>query len=275
MIINCKDIYEKWMADTKRAYPVHARLAIFMIGNDPASDIYVRNKVKDAEKLGYEAEVFRYDELADFSAIKKQMYLVAEDSKYHGMILQLPTPFNKYYQDILLNTIPCEKDVDGLSKESAMIPCTPAAILKLLEYELNVDLDGKMVVVLGRSELIGAPIAKLVQDKGATVAVCHSHTPIDIRNRLLAGADIVISAVGRPGLFTALDLSPETIVIDAGTAIGTDGKLHGDFNSSNADFMRITYTPVPGGVGLLTRAALMSNLAVCYYAQTPCDATEV
>lgn len=267
MIINCKDIYEKWMADTKETYPVHARLAIFMIGNDPASDIYVRNKVKDAEKLGYEAEVFRYDELADFSAIKKQMHLVAEDSKYHGMILQLPTPFNKYYQDMLLNIIPYEKDVDGLSKATPLAPCTPSAIFKLLEYELNVDLDGKMVVVLGRSELIGAPIAEMVQEAGATVAVCHSHTPIDIRNRLLAGADIVISAVGRPGLFTALDLSPETIVIDAGTAIGADGKLHGDFDSSNADFMRITYTPVPGGIGLLTRAELMHNLATSYEIQ--------
>lgn len=148
-----------------------------------------------------------------------------------------------------------------------MVPSTPSAIFKLLEYELNVDLDGKMVVVLGRSELIGAPIAEMVQEAGATVAVCHSHTPIDIRNRLLAGADIVISAVGRPGLFTALDLSPETIVIDAGTAIGADGKLHGDFDSSNADFMRITYTPVPGGIGLLTRAELMHNLATSYYIQ--------
>lgn len=267
MIINCKDIYEKWMADTKKAYPVCARLAIFMIGNDPASDIYVRNKVKDAEKLGYEAEVFRYDELADFSAIKKQMRLVAHDPNYHGMILQLPTPFNKLYQDVLLSTIPYKKDIDGLSKENPLVPCTPSAIFKLLEYELNVDLDGKMVVVLGRSELIGAPIAEMVQEAGATVAVCHSHTPIDIRNRLLAGADIVISAVGSPGLFTALDLSPETIVIDAGTAIGADGKLHGDFDSSNADFMRITYTPVPGGIGLLTRAELMHNLATSYEIQ--------
>lgn len=261
MIINCKEVAAKWK---KECSTVNATLAIVQVGNNPASNSYIKGKLKDCEEIGYEGLHFHLSEDVDESTILSLIDSLNRDPKINGIIVQLPLP-KHLDEEKITKTITPIKDVDGFIHSSPFTQCTPLGVVNLLD-EIGYDVNGKFVVVLGRSENVGKTAANLLLNKNATVAICHSKTPDEIRNDLLLKADVVISAVGRAGLFSWENVREGTLVIDVGINRNSEGKLCGDFiPPENVDYLN--YTSVPGGIGLLTRATLMKNTYQAYLLQ--------
>lgn len=261
MEIDCKSVASFWKESLKaEASKNHKKLAIVQVGDNPASNAYIRGKIKDCEEVGYDYQLFKLPwETREDELLTLIGWLNIEE-EFNGYIVQLPLPPHINSQNVAKSIDPA-KDVDGMNLESDFVPCTPLGIMFLLN-DLRVNLSGKYAVVLGRSDIVGTPMAALLQSNDATVAVCHSKTPPNIKRHLLQMADIVISAVGKPGIVTSNQLKDGALVIDVGISRGQDEKLHGDFVISDGDSPnRIDYTPVPGGVGLLTRCALLDNLS--------------
>ena len=238
-------------------------LAIIQIGEDAASCLYVRNKIKYAEKVGITTRVFSLDEQVREEEVIHLIEQLNQDSEITGILLQSPTPRSIDFRRCS-RAISSFKDVDGLTEENLfalrdhrekILPCTVAGILKLLEY-YQIPLEGKHVVVAGRSNLVGRPLVDALINRDATVSLCHSKT----RNlrELLALADIVVSAVGKPDFITKDMVKEGFIGIDVGVNV-VDGMIVGDF-SKDVSLKASYFTPVPGGVGPMTVAMVLYNL---------------
>ncbi len=248
-------------------YGVVPGLAVIIVGEDPASQVYVRNKRRSCEKVGlYSREVA----LPADTPKEKLLSIIDElnaDPKIHGILLQLPLPKAlDPYENEFLNRIDPAKDVDGFHPvnvgrlvigEPGLTPCTPAGCMKMLELA-GIDIDGKNAVVIGRSNIVGKPMMLMLMKKNATVTVCHSHTQ-DLPS-VTRRADILVAAVGRPHFVTADMVKPGAVVIDVGINRIAPKKLVGDVDFDAVKEVAGAITPVPGGVGLLTVAMLMDNV---------------
>ena len=237
-------------------------LTIIQVGDNPASSIYVRNKIKAVEKAGLKAE---HIALPDHVSTEDIIWRIKMLCKWSTAgIVQLPLPAH-IDKAAVLSAIPPEKDIDGLAPHSPYKPLTPCAIMRWLS-EKGVELEGKKVTILGRSELVGKPLANMMIDAGATVTVCNSHTPyIDSANFAFL-SDIVISAVGEKDMVSWLCVSGirKQIFIDVGINRTEDGKLCGDLSKKAKEYITEAgseYTPVPGGVGKWTVRELVLRLA--------------
>ena len=239
-------------------------LATILIGDDPASEVYVRMKREDSAQVGIES--FHHEPGADVSEEELAALIrsLDEDERVHGILLQLPLP-EHLDQDALISLIDPAKDVDGLTplsagllaqgQEGAIAPCTPAGVMELLR-EAEVDLEGARAVVIGRSILVGKPLAALLLAANATVTHCHSRTR-DL-GAVCREADVLVAAAGLPRLVTAEMVRPGAVVIDVGTNRGESG-LVGDVDFDAVREVAGAITPVPGGVGPMTRAMLLVN----------------
>lgn len=222
------------------------KLAIIQVGNVEASNRYIRNKIKDCEEVGIEVQVYHYDENITEYELCENIKL--DQEFYDGVIVQLPLPPH-LRPEVVVSAISPDKDVDGFRRESWFKPATPKGIMDYLKY-CEYDVEGKDVVIIGRSNIVGKPLAKMMTDANATVTLCHSKSNI---KKHIDNADLIVSAVGKANF-----LNCETItvpVIDVGINFDENGKLVGDCCGGGSNV-----TPVPGGVGLLTRAALLDNL---------------
>lgn len=236
-------------------------LTIIQVGNDKASTTYVRNKMKAVTAAGMEARHIALPDTATTEDVIRKINLACEST---AIIVQLPLPSHIDKQEVL-KWIPPWKDIDGLAPHSPYKPLTPCAIMRWLK-EKGVDLEGKNVTVLGRSELVGKPLANMMIDAGATVTVCNSHTSDVWKSIYCHDSDIVISAVGKPGVITPLCVFDKEyqLFIDVGINRSADGKLCGDISEDAQQAITEVgseYTPVPGGVGRWTVRELVLRLA--------------
>jgi methylenetetrahydrofolate dehydrogenase (NADP+) / methenyltetrahydrofolate cyclohydrolase len=248
-------------------------LATILVGGDPASAVYVRMKREDCAEVGIES--FHHEPGGDVSQ-EELAELIVElnaDERVHGILLQLPLP-DHLDQDPLIEAIDRAKDVDGLTsanagllahdRAEALVPCTPAGVMELLDHA-GVELEGARVAVIGRSILVGKPVAALLLAANATVAHCHSRTR-DL-GAVCRESDVVVAAVGRPGTVTADMVRKGAVVIDVGTN-RVDDRLVGDVDFDAVAEKAAVITPVPGGVGPMTRAMLLVNTVRAARAQT-------
>lgn len=250
-----------------QTYGVKPGLAVIIVGENSASQVYVRNKHRTCEELGIYSEVIAMPEDTSKEVLIAKIQELNHDAKIHGILVQLPLPkaIAAHEADIL-NAIDPIKDVDGFhpvnvgklmtNQEDGMIPCTPYGCLKMLEAA-HINMDGANAVIVGRSNIVGKPMAQLLLSKHATVTICHSHTK-DLA-QVCKNADILVAAVGRPHFITADMIKPGATVIDVGINRIAPKKLVGDVDFDNAVNVAGAITPVPGGVGLLTIAMLMQN----------------
>lgn len=238
---------------------LHPCLAIVTVGTDPASQTYVRNKLKACDEVGIEArQVVLPSDISEYQVIQ-QIRNLAEDTSVHGIILQLPLPKHLVAENIL-PYIPASKDVDGFRDDSLYCPCTPEGIVRLLE-EYGFSLEGRNCVIIGRSKIVGEPLAKMLLDYNATISVCHSYTSRETLQNLCRNADFVFSAVGKAGFLSPWDLSFGSVLVDVGINRDIEGKLCGDFNPDCYDYST-AYTPVPGGIGPMTVAILIEHVVL-------------
>ncbi len=232
-------------------------LLICQIGNNSASNAYIKGKLKDCSEVGIEAEVLKLEsDILNVDAIKQFVSKLGEKD-YTGVIIQLPVP-KQINARHLLNRVGTYQDVDGLKEnETAEFkPCTPLGIINLLEHE-NIEISGKHVVIIGRSSLVGKPLAKMMLDKDATVTICHSKTTN--LKEITKSADIIVSAVGKINLITPDMIKNGSILIDVGINRTEDNKLIGDISMDCYDIAS-RFTKVPGGIGLVTRVTLLENI---------------
>lgn len=245
-------------------------LAVILVGEDPASQSYVKSKGKDAEQVGFKSTTIRMPEATTEKELLDEINRLNEDPEVDGILVQLPVP-KHIDEDRVIEAISAEKDVDGFhprnvaalwQKRPCIAPCTPKGIMKMLD-EHNVEIEGKTAVVIGRSNIVGLPMAKMLLDRNATVTMAHSRT----RNlpELARTADILVVAVGRPRFAGAGFVKPGATVIDVGINRDPEtGKLVGDVDFDAVKDAALLITPVPGGVGPMTRACLMENTLECY-----------
>ncbi len=245
-------------------------LAVVLVGEDPASQIYVRNKIRACEEIGVTS--FSYRLPADTSQAQLEGLLeeLANDDKVHGILLQLPLPKGLQAEPAMAK-IPYQKDVDGFSKENlgklvlkeeGMVACTPLGVMKMLESE-GIETKGKNAVVLGRSDTVGKPMALLLLNADSTVTVCHSKT--QNLKEICAKADILVAAIGKPKFVTADMVKEGAVVVDVGINRDGEGKLCGDVDFENVKDKTSYITPVPGGVGPMTITMLMYNTCLAAF----------
>lgn len=237
-------------------------LAVVLAGEDPASAIYVRNKIKDCEEVGIESQPYYLPATVTMEELLALVRQLNADPAVHGILVQFPLP-NGLSEKLVCETILPSKDVDGFhiqnlgklaAGEEGFVSCTPAGALRLIE--LAGPVAGKKAVVIGRSNNVGKPMALLLLNKNATVTVCHSKTP-NIAE-YTRQADIVVTAVGRAGMLTGDMLKPGAVVADIGISM-VDGKSKGDVDAASVEPVAGWLTPMPGGTGPMTRAMLMYN----------------
>lgn len=247
---------------------IYPCLSTILVGDDPASTIYVRNKHRACAEVGIETKDNKISSSIEEKNLIELIKSLNDDPSVHGILMQLPLPAH-INQFNVINAINPQKDVDGLTyynaglllnKRSLFIPCTPLGVMELLKY-YNIELRGKDVVIVNRSILVGKPIALLLLDKDATIMICHSHTK-NI-NEKVKNADIVITAVGNRKLFTLREESVKdgVVVIDIGIT-RENGKIKGDVDFENVSKKASWITPVPGGVGPMTIAMLLKNTVI-------------
>jgi methylenetetrahydrofolate dehydrogenase (NADP+)/methenyltetrahydrofolate cyclohydrolase len=266
-IIDGKALAAEIRADLKAKIEQSERkpgLAVVIVGEDPASRIYVRNKIKACGELGIRSYSYELPATATQEEVEGLLDKLAVDNEIDGILLQLPLP-KHLDADAATSHIPFEKDVDGFSSKNLgllmqnkqrIAACTPSGVMKLLEKE-GIALTGKNAVVIGRSETVGKPMAMLLLNANATVTVCHSKT----KNlaQVCSQADILISAVGRANFVTADMVKAGAVVVDVGINRDENGKLCGDVDFENVKEKASYITPVPGGVGPMTITMLMYN----------------
>ena len=239
-------------------------LVVILVGADPASQVYVRNKVNGCLAIGVHSEKLEYPADVAPQVVLEKIAELNSDASVHGILVQLPLPPQFNEQEILEAIVP-EKDVDGFHAENVgallqgkpqFIPCTPYGVIKMLEAS-GVDLVGMDAVVIGRSNIVGKPMAALLINAGATVTVCHSKTKNLAEH--VARADLVVAAVGRAKFVTPEMLKPGAVVIDVGINRLPDGTLCGDVDFAACAAVAGQITPVPGGVGPMTITMLLAN----------------
>lgn len=251
-------------AALRENHGIHPGLAVVLVGNDPASQIYVRNKQKACEEVGFRAFEYRLNENSTQEQLLDLIRVLNKDDKVHGILVQLPLPKHIDEQTVILTIAP-EKDVDAFHPMNVgrimignyeFLPCTPAGVMELID-STGVDLNGANCVVVGRSNIVGKPMAMLLLHRNATVTICHSRT----RNlaEVCAGADILVSAVGKPHFIRADMVKDGAVVIDVGMNHDENGKLCGDVEFTEVEPKASYITPVPGGVGPMTITMLLKN----------------
>jgi methylenetetrahydrofolate dehydrogenase (NADP+)/methenyltetrahydrofolate cyclohydrolase len=254
----------KLRADRLIANGTRPGLAVIIVGNDPASQVYVRNKARACEVIGMHSEVHALPSDISQADLTAFVATLNENVALHGILVQLPLP--KHIDDrAVIEAIAPDKDVDGFHyanmgalviDESRFPPCTPYGVMKMLDYE-GIGIEGKHVVIVGRSNIVGKPQAMLMLKAGATVTVCHSKTR-DLA-KFTRDADILVAAVGKARMITGDMIKPGATVIDVGINRLDDGKLAGDVDFESAAKVASAITPVPGGVGPMTITMLLGN----------------
>jgi methylenetetrahydrofolate dehydrogenase (NADP+)/methenyltetrahydrofolate cyclohydrolase len=250
--------------DALKARGVQPHLAIILVGEDPASQVYVKHKVADSEQTGLKATLERHPATMAEDALLARIRALNADASVHGILVQLPLPKHMDSHKVIEAISPA-KDVDGFHVASAgalMVgqpgfwPCTPYGCLKMLDA-IGCELRGKHAVVIGRSNIVGKPMALMLLGRDATVTICHSRTK-DLK-ALTLQADVVVAAVGKRDVLTADMVKPGAVVIDVGMNRNDEGKLCGDVDFAGVKEVAGWITPVPGGVGPMTRAMLLVN----------------
>jgi methylenetetrahydrofolate dehydrogenase (NADP+)/methenyltetrahydrofolate cyclohydrolase len=247
-----------------KARGVTPGLVVIVVGDNPASAVYVRNKVAACEKAGMYSLKLEFAGDTPQSVVMDKLAELNRDPKIHGILVQLPLPPH-FDEDAVLEAIAADKDVDGFHAENVgalmqgqprFIPCTPYGVMKMLE-SANVPLKGAEAVIVGRSNIVGKPMAMLLMAAGCTVTVCHSQTrDLAFHTRR---ADILVAAVGRPKMISGDMIKPGAVVIDVGINRTEDGKLCGDVDFDSAKEVAGAISPVPGGVGPMTITMLLAN----------------
>lgn len=274
-IIDGKKLAQKIRLELKteaEKFKTRPKLAVILVGNDPASKIYVRNKNKACEEVGINYEEHVLEETTKMEDLLQLIDRLNSDDSINGILLQAPLPkhleINRAFEEI--SHI---KDVDGFNPinvgklligEDTFISCTPYGIIKMLE-EYNIPIQGKNAVVVGRSNIVGKPLAQCLLNKNATVIICHSKT--ENLSNYTKNADILISAVGKANLISADMVKEGATVIDVGMNRSDNGKLCGDVDFENVKEIASYITPVPGGVGPMTITMLMNNVIKAYKMQ--------
>lgn len=238
-----------------KAHGTSPALAVVVAGEDPASQIYVRNKVRACGEAGVRSEMVAIAADARPAELLGVIARLNHDPRVHGILVQLPLP-PQHDVRAVVDAIAPAKDVDGFGAGSPFLPCTPAGIVALLDRN-GIDVEGRDAVIVGRSAIVGKPLARMLIDRGATVTVCHSKT------RDLAAhtrrADVVVLAAGRPGLLTAPMVREGAVVVDVGINRLADGRVVGDAHFESVMQVAARITPVPGGVGPMTVAMVVAN----------------
>ena len=262
-----KESAKNEVEEIKNKFGVTPGLAVIIVGENPASQVYVRNKHKTCEELGIKSEVVAMSENTTKAELLAKIDELNADKNIHGILVQLPLPDAiKNSSEEILNRINPLKDVDGfhpvnvgklVTGSPALVPCTPAGCIEMLDLA-GIEVDGKRAVIIGRSNIVGKPMLHLLMSRNATVTVCHSHT----KNlpEVTREADILVAAIGKPKFVTAEMIKPGSVVIDVGINRIAPKKLVGDVDFDAAVEVASAITPVPGGVGLLTVAMLMKNV---------------
>lgn len=263
----------KLKVDKLKENGIVPKLAVILVGDDSASKVYVKNKSKACQDVGVEFEEILLDEKTPMERLLEIIEKLNNREDINGILLQSPIPKGLNIQGAF-ERIDCKKDVDGFNPvnvgklmigEDTFISCTPYGIIKMLEA-YNIEIEGKHAVVIGRSNIVGKPLAQCLLQKNATVTICHSKT----KNiaEITKTADILISAVGKTNMVTADMVKDGTVVIDVGMNRNEEGKLVGDVDFENVK-QKVSYiTPVPGGVGPMTIAMLMNNVIKATEEQT-------
>ncbi len=240
------------------------KLSVILVGNDGASQSYVRSKKKAAEKIGMISEIVHLEETATEEEVLNELNRLNNDDSVSGILVQVPLPKQVSEQKIL-EAINPEKDVDGFHPinigklyidEQTFVPCTPLGIMEILKHA-DIDLEGKNAVVIGRSHIVGQPVSKLLLQKNASVTILHSRSK-DMAS-YLKDADVIVSAVGKPGLVTKDVVKEGAVIIDVGNTPDENGKLKGDVDYDAVKEIAGAITPVPGGVGPLTITMVLNN----------------
>lgn len=267
-MITCKEyvaIQKERLAQEVSAFELKPKLCVIQIGDNPASNSYIKGKKKDCAEIGIECE---HIHLTDEDNLDQSLYKIIisrnSEMRTNGIIVQLPLPETVTFgEELIQSLIRKEKDVDGFRRDSWFTPCTPKGVLDYLEYN-KIDLTGKVCTIIGRSNIVGKPLVKLLIERGATVISCNSHTK-DLKH-FTKESDVIFSAIGKPNYFDSSYFSKGQILVDIGINRDKNGKLCGDICESAKENMLLA-TPVPGGVGLLTRLALMKNVVSAYKLQ--------
>ena len=273
MILDGRKLRDEILEDLKVRLSKSDRkpsLAVILAGDDAASKIYVNNKNKTAEKVGINSVVIEYPCNVSEKEIISKIEELNNDSSVTAILVQLPLP-DGISKENVLNAISPEKDVDGLTisnvgkmfsgEKPYVYPCTPKGILAILD-KYNIEIEGKKAVVVGRSNLVGRPVAQMLLDRNATVTICHSRTKN--LSEITKQADILVSAVGKKIIFADM-VKDGAVVIDVGISKTADGKLTGDVDYEKVSEIASYITPVPGGVGPMTIASLMANTVELFY----------
>lgn len=240
------------------------KLSVILVGNDGASQSYVKSKKKAAEKIGMISEIVHLDESTSEEEVLSELNRLNNDDTVSGILVQVPLPKQVSEQKVL-EAINPEKDVDGFHPinigklyidEQTFVPCTPLGIMEILKHA-DINLEGKNAVVIGRSHIVGQPVSKLLLQANATVTILHSRTKN--MNAHLKQADVIVSAVGQPGLVTKENVKKGAVIIDVGNTPDENGKLKGDVAYDEVKEIASAITPVPGGVGPLTITMVLNN----------------
>ncbi len=243
---------------------IKAGLAVILVGDNQASQVYVRNKVKACEQTGIHSVLEKHDAALSEADLLARVHALNHDDSIHGILVQLPLPAHIDAQKVIEAIAP-EKDVDGFHVASAgalmtglpgFWPCTPHGCMKMLEH-IGYSLRGKHAVVIGRSNIVGKPMAMMLLQQNATVTICHSATP-DLKAHTLQ-ADVIVAAVGKRNVLTADMVKPGAVVLDVGMNRDDEGKLCGDVDFAGVSQVASFITPVPGGVGPMTITMLLVN----------------
>lgn len=247
-----------------KEYGFTPKLSVILVGNDGASQSYVKSKKKAAEKIGMISEIIHLDESTSEEIVLSELNRLNNDDTVSGILVQVPLPKQVSEQKVL-EAINPEKDVDGFHPinigklyidEQTFVPCTPLGIMEILKHA-NINLEGKNAVVIGRSHIVGQPVSKLLLQANATVTILHSRTKN--MNAHLKQADVIVSAVGQPGLVTKENVKKGAVIIDVGNTPDENGKLKGDVAYDEVKEIASAITPVPGGVGPLTITMVLNN----------------
>ncbi len=264
-----KDELKLEVAQLEAQYGRRPRLEVIIVGDNPASRSYVRGKIKATEYCGFDGELIELPESVSEADLLAEIARLNQDERVDGILVQLPLPKHIDEQKVI-DAISPAKDVDGFHpenvarlwlNETCILPCTPKGIIVLLE-RAGVELSGKRAVVIGRSNIVGKPVAKLLLDRNCTVTIAHSRTQ-DLP-ALCREADIVVAAIGRAKMITADYIKPGAAVIDVGINRTADGHLVGDVDFEAVKDIAGYITPVPGGVGPMTITMLMRNTIECF-----------
>ena len=254
---------------------VKPTLSVILVGDDAASQVYVRNKHKACDEVGIRSIQINLSKDVTEDVLISKINELNADNSVHGILVQLPVPKHIDVKKVI-SAIDPRKDVDGFTQNSSFTPCTPAGVLDLLDGIPDYDIARKTALVIGRSDIVGKPVAKLLLDRNCTVIQAHSKTPKDVLCKMFSFADIVVSAVGRTDIISKYDAEDyfkdnrhdfygnfsnkrDRIIIDVGINRDENGKLCGDFSESFKEKYSSFYTPVPGGVGPMTIAMLLKN----------------